>query len=37
MGIEEKLPSGILQTSVEQLAGYMRKSSLCPATFGLAC
>jgi NADH-quinone oxidoreductase subunit B len=37
MGIEEKLPSGFLLTSVEQLAGYMRKSSLWPATFGLAC
>jgi NADH-quinone oxidoreductase subunit B len=37
MGIEEKLPSGILLTSVEKLAGYMRKSSLWPATFGLAC
>ena len=35
MGIEEKLPSGILLTSVEKLAGYMRKSSLWPATFGL--
>ena len=37
MGIEEKLPSGILLTSVEKLAGYARKSSLWPATFGLAC
>jgi NADH-quinone oxidoreductase subunit B len=37
MGIEEKLPSGVLLTSVEKLAGYMRKSSLWPATFGLAC
>ena len=37
MGIEEKLPSGFLLTSVEYLAGYMRKSSLWPATFGLAC
>ncbi len=37
MGIEEKLPSGILLTSVEYLAGYMRKNSLWPATFGLAC
>jgi NADH-quinone oxidoreductase subunit B len=37
MGIEEKLPSGFLLTSVELLAGYMRKSSLWPATFGLAC
>jgi NADH-quinone oxidoreductase subunit B len=37
MGIEEKLPSGFLLTSVESIAGYMRKSSLWPATFGLAC
>jgi NADH-quinone oxidoreductase subunit B len=37
MGVEEKLPSGFLLTSVENLAGYMRKSSLWPATFGLAC
>jgi len=37
MGIEEKLPSGFMLTSVEVLAGYMRKSSLWPATFGLAC
>jgi NADH-quinone oxidoreductase subunit B len=37
MGIEEKLPSGVLLTTVETLAGYMRKSSLWPATFGLAC
>ncbi|MGZ4602534.1 MAG: NuoB/complex I 20 kDa subunit family protein [Kineosporiaceae bacterium] len=37
MGIEEKLPSGFLLTTVEQIAGYMRKSSLWPATFGLAC
>ena len=31
MGIEEKLPTGILLTTVEQLAGYMRKSSVWPA------
>ena len=37
MGIEEKLPSGFLLTSVETIAGYMRKNSLWPATFGLAC
>ncbi len=37
MGLEEKLPSGIVLTSVEKLAGYMRKNSLWPATFGLAC
>ncbi len=37
MGLEEKLPSGLVLTSVEKLAGYMRKNSLWPATFGLAC
>jgi NADH-quinone oxidoreductase subunit B len=37
VGIEEKVPSGFLLTSVEVLAGYMRKGSLWPATFGLAC
>ena len=37
MGIEEKLPAGVLLTSVEKLAGYARKSSVWPATFGLAC
>src|SRR6185503_5213654 len=37
MGIEEKLPSGFLLTTVEQAAGWVRKSSVFPATFGLAC
>jgi len=37
MGIEEKLPSGFLLTTVEKLAGVIRSSSLWPATFGLAC
>ena len=37
MGIEEKLPSGLLLTTVEKFAGYARKGSLWPATFGLAC
>src|SRR6478609_1219955 len=37
MGIEEKLPAGFVLTTDEQLAGYMRKSSVWPATFGLAC
>jgi NADH-quinone oxidoreductase subunit B len=37
MGLEEKLPSGVLLTSVEKFAGYARKGSLWPATFGLAC
>src|SRR4051812_18283460 len=37
MGIEEKLPSGVLLTSVEKLVNWTRKSSFWPATFGLAC
>ncbi|TSD95370.1 NADH-quinone oxidoreductase subunit B [Skermania sp. ID1734] len=37
MGLEEKLPSGILLSTVESLAGYVRKGSLWPVTFGLAC
>ena len=37
MGAEEKLPSGVLLSSVEQLVGYVRRNSLWPATFGLAC
>jgi NADH-quinone oxidoreductase subunit B len=37
MGVEEALPNGFLLTTVEQVAGYARKSSMWPATFGLAC
>jgi NADH-quinone oxidoreductase subunit B len=37
MGLEEKVPSGVLLTSVEKLVNWTRKSSLWPATFGLAC
>ena len=37
MGIEEKLPAGVLLSTVEGLAGYMRKASFWPASFGLAC
>ena len=37
MGLEENLPSGVLLTSVEKLVNWTRKSSLWPATFGLAC
>jgi NADH-quinone oxidoreductase subunit B len=37
MGLEDKLPSGVLLTTVEKVAGYARKSSVWPATFGLAC
>ncbi|MFF3225986.1 NuoB/complex I 20 kDa subunit family protein [Nocardia suismassiliense] len=37
MGLEEKLPSGFLLSTVEDFAGYLRKGSVWPATFGLAC
>ena len=37
MGIEEKIPSGVVLTSVEKVVNWSRKSSLWPATFGLAC
>jgi NADH-quinone oxidoreductase subunit B len=37
MGVEEILPGGFLLTTVEKVAGYARKSSVWPATFGLAC
>ena len=37
MGLEEALPGGILLTTVEKVAGFVRKGSLWPATFGLAC
>jgi NADH-quinone oxidoreductase subunit B len=33
----ERLPGGILVTTVEKLANWARKGSLWPATFGLAC
>jgi NADH-quinone oxidoreductase subunit B len=35
MGIEEKLPSGILLTTVEKVAGYARPRPV--TTAGLAC
>src|ERR671930_146461 len=37
MGLEEKLPNGILLSSLEKLVNWGRKNSLWPATFGLAC
>lgn len=37
MGIESRLPDGILLTSAEKLLGIARAGSLFPATFGLAC
>ncbi len=37
MGLEDKVPQGILLTTMEGIFGWMRKTSLWPATFGLAC
>ena len=37
MGLEGNWPAGILRTGVGKVAGYERKGSLWPATFGLAC
>jgi NADH-quinone oxidoreductase subunit B len=37
MGLEEKLPDGMLLATVESVVNWTRKSSLWPVTFGLAC
>jgi NADH-quinone oxidoreductase subunit B len=37
VGLETKLPNGILLTNVERIVNYTRSTSLWPATFGLAC
>jgi NADH-quinone oxidoreductase subunit B len=37
MGLEEKVPTGILLTNVEKLVDWTRKASFWGATFGLAC
>jgi NADH-quinone oxidoreductase subunit B len=37
MGLEQRLPSGILLTNVEKFVNWSRSKSLWPATFGLAC
>ncbi len=37
MGIEEKLPEGILTTSLEALVNWSRQNSTWPLLFGLAC
>ena len=37
MGLEEKLPSGVLLTSATKMVNWARKSSMWPVTFGLAC
>lgn len=37
MGIEEHLGNNIITTTLEKVVDWARKSSLWPATFGLAC
>jgi NADH-quinone oxidoreductase subunit B len=37
MGLEERVPGDFLLSKVEDLAGWARKASVWPATFGLAC
>ena len=37
MGLEARLPDGILLTTVEKVVNWGRAGSLFPATFGLAC
>ncbi len=37
MGLEEKIPDGILLTTVEKVVGWARKRSMWPFGFGLAC
>ncbi len=37
MGVESRLPEGILTTSLEKLINWSRSNSLYPVTFGLAC
>ncbi len=37
MGLESRLPSGLLLTSVEKFVNWSRAGSTWPVTFGLAC
>ncbi|MEX1163843.1 MAG: NADH-quinone oxidoreductase subunit B family protein [Nitriliruptor sp.] len=37
MGLENKLPNGVLLTNLERFVSYSRSTSMWPATFGLAC
>jgi NADH-quinone oxidoreductase subunit B len=37
VGIEEKVPGGVLLTTVEKVVNWTRKASFWGATFGLAC
>ncbi|MDR1711407.1 MAG: NADH-quinone oxidoreductase subunit B [Propionibacteriaceae bacterium] len=36
-GLENHLPEGVITTTLEAAFGWVRKTSLWPATFGLAC
>ena len=36
MGLEEKLPSGFILSTVEQVAGWARKNSVWPAVYRAA-
>lgn len=37
MGIESKIPPGVLLTTLDSIVNWARKNSIFPATFGLAC
>jgi NADH-quinone oxidoreductase subunit B len=37
VGLEERIPTGILLTNLERFVNWSRSASLWPATFGLAC
>jgi len=37
MGVEEKMPSGVMTAKLSEVAGFLLKTSMWPATFGLAC
>jgi NADH-quinone oxidoreductase subunit B len=37
MGLEEKIPDGIILTTVDKMVNWSRKNSLWPLGFGLAC
>lgn len=37
MGIEQKIPDGVLTTTVDKLVNWARTYSTWPASFGLAC
>ncbi len=37
MGLEEKIPDGVILSTVERMVGWARKRSMWPFGFGLAC